>query len=144
MLRCGTGSSDGGKPVITRSILVALLMAGCNGESEEARREEVFRQYIEAVNASDVSAAVFYHTPNPEFLIPGQRPIIGTEAMRALHSRQVGSSGMTSGVLSAGSRSWNATGLERWISRWTQLENGMGEGVGGGTLDNTGPPARRP
>jgi hypothetical protein len=67
-----------------RSMMVALLLLGCSGESDEARREEVFVQYIRAVNANDVSAALSYHTPNPEFLIPGRRPIVGTEAMRAL------------------------------------------------------------
>jgi len=54
------------------------------GESDEERREEVLRQYIEAVNANDVSAALSLHTPYAEFLIPGQLPIVGTEAMRAL------------------------------------------------------------
>lgn len=69
---------------MTRTIIVALLIAGCTSESEEARRAEVFRGYIEAVNANDVGATLSYHTPDAEFLIPGQSPIVGTEAMRAL------------------------------------------------------------
>jgi hypothetical protein len=70
---------------MTRSILcTTLLLLACTGESPEARREAVLQQYIRAVNANDVELALTLHTPDAEFLIPGQRPIRGTEPMRAL------------------------------------------------------------
>lgn len=72
-----------GTSLMARPMLVALLVLGC-GESDEIRREQVYQGYIEAVNAHDVSAALSYHTPDAEFLIPGQRLMAGTESMRAL------------------------------------------------------------
>ncbi len=65
------------------SVLVGVLSA-CAPPSQEARREQVLRGYIGAVNANDVDAALSYHTPDAEFLIPGQNLIRGTEPMRAL------------------------------------------------------------
>jgi hypothetical protein len=52
-------------------------------ESRESR-EETLSRYIDAVNRNAVSDALALHTPTAEFVIPGQLPIQGMEAMRSL------------------------------------------------------------
>ena len=47
-------------------------------------RESVFLDYFDAVNRNAVSEALAFHTPDAEFVIPGQPPIRGTEALRSL------------------------------------------------------------
>jgi len=70
---------------MTRACLsVLLLLLACVGEPESARRESVFRRYIDAVNANDVTLALSLQAPDPEFRIPGQPLAKGSESVRAL------------------------------------------------------------
>jgi len=72
------------KGPLSRWVCLGLLVLGCTGKSEDRRREEVVRRYIDAVNTNDVRRALSYHTRTARFLIPGQDTIVGTDAMRAL------------------------------------------------------------
>ncbi|MEJ2216179.1 MAG: nuclear transport factor 2 family protein [Gemmatimonadota bacterium] len=70
---------------MSRATLLSLaLFAACAGETQTARREAVFRGYVAAVNSHDVSKALAFHTSDPEFVILGQPPIRGRDAMRSL------------------------------------------------------------
>lgn len=62
-------------------IVIAASFAAC---STGSGRDEVFRSYVDAVNRNAVSAALALHTADAEFIIPGQTPIRGLEAMRSL------------------------------------------------------------
>jgi hypothetical protein len=69
-----------------RQILFVLLsaIAACGPKADYEVREAVLEDYIDAVNRNDVIEALAVHTPDAEFLIPGQNLIRGTEAMRSL------------------------------------------------------------
>jgi hypothetical protein len=71
-------------PLSTLALLGVLAFAACRGESERQHREALFREYVAAVNAHDVSKALGYYAPDVEFVIPGQDPIRGTDANRSL------------------------------------------------------------
>lgn len=62
----------------------ALALCACSGPPSEASREAALESLVRAVNRNDVEAALAHYTPDAEFLIPGQHPIRGTEAMRDL------------------------------------------------------------
>ena len=70
-----------------RAILVGLIpaalaiLANC---TDRVDREAIFHAYVDAVNRNAVEDALSFHTENAEFIIPGQQPIRGKEAMRAL------------------------------------------------------------
>lgn len=64
---------------------VALIsVTACVGPPSREGREAVVADYIDAVNRNAVEEALAHHTADAEFLIPGQEPIVGTTAMRAL------------------------------------------------------------
>jgi hypothetical protein len=65
----------------TATFVLAPLALSCTTSVD---RESVMRGYVDSVNRNDVSAALAFHTPDAEFIIPGQPPIRGIEAMRSL------------------------------------------------------------
>jgi hypothetical protein len=64
--------------------LVSIGVVACAGSQSQERRQAVVADYVEAVNQNAVERALSLHTAHAEFLIPGQEPIIGIAAMRAL------------------------------------------------------------
>ena len=67
--------------VLLAPLLLAPLLFSCSPASEP---EQVLGQYIDAVNGHSVARAVALHADDAEFILPGQAPIRGIEAMTAL------------------------------------------------------------
>lgn len=64
---------------------LALIWAvACVDPQIRERRDAVVADYVDAVNLSAVEQALAHHTADAEFLLPGQTPIVGTAALRAL------------------------------------------------------------
>jgi SnoaL-like domain len=67
-----------------RSVLIVLAVmtfAGCASRPDPAA---LVKRYIELHRSGDIEGLLSLHTADSEFLIPGQDPIRGTEALRDL------------------------------------------------------------
>ena len=73
-------------PSSSRATLAVTIIASaaCGPTSERGSRESAVGAYIDAVNRNAVSEALAFHTPDAEFVIPGQNAIQGIDAMRSL------------------------------------------------------------
>lgn len=67
-----------------RLIFVIAGLTACGPAADQESRESAFEGYLDAVNRNAVSEALAFHTPDAEFVIPGQNPIRGIHAMRSL------------------------------------------------------------
>jgi len=69
-------------------IALALVWATACGDPQahdgREGRDAVLADYVDAVNVGAVGLALAHHTVDAEFLIPGQAPIVGAAALRAL------------------------------------------------------------
>ncbi len=61
--------------------VITIMIVGCTASSD---RVVVFQRYVDAVNRKAVEEALSLHTVDAEFIIPGQRPVRGTDAIRSL------------------------------------------------------------
>ena len=62
-------------------IVIAFTIVGCAGNPD---RVAIFQRYVDAVNRKAIEEALSLHRADAEFIIPGQRPVRGTESMRSL------------------------------------------------------------
>jgi len=67
--------------VIPGFLFLAFMAVSCD---QDVGPEEVFREYLDAVNQNDVSRALAVQTRDAEFVIPGQTPVRGIDGIRSL------------------------------------------------------------
>ena len=62
-------------------LLLGVLSLSCSKRPNDASE---LRGYLDAVNRNAVAEALAFHTPDAEFIIPGQSPIRGSADLRSL------------------------------------------------------------
>lgn len=98
-------------------IAVTITIVGCPGNPN---RVAIFERHVDAVNRNAIEEALSLYTADAEFMIPGQRPIRGTDAMRSLleWDAVLGTRLEFSGFEERGETLFVASGTERnaWFS----------------------------
>ncbi len=67
-----------------RQMILVAIVTVITGCTENPNRIAIFQQYVDAVNSGAIDEALILCTAEAEFMIPGQLPIRGTNAIRSL------------------------------------------------------------